>query len=116
MARAQKNCAGRQIDMCSRKPKIERLVNARLPITGIRQITERDSGSERVIGWIDIQLVPDHLAISKRARVIRTNEHDFATAYRRHCPKNDCEQERHSHLRKLRRAIFSARYAEKYPA
>ena len=79
MASAHKNCAGRQIDMCSRKPKIERLVNARLPVTGIRQITERDSGSELVIGWIDIELVPDHLAIGKRARVIGTGEHDFAT-------------------------------------
>ena len=79
MASAHKNCAGRQIDMNSRKPKIERLVNARLPITGIRQITERDSGSERVIGWIDIQLVPDHLAISKRARVIGTGEDGYAT-------------------------------------
>ena len=79
MASAHKNCAGRQIDMCSRKPKIERLVNARLPITGIRQITERDSGSERVIGWIDIQLVPDHLAISKRARVIGAGKDGYAT-------------------------------------
>ena len=53
MASAHKNCAGRQINMCSRKPKIERLVNARLPVTGIRQITERDSGGELAIGWID---------------------------------------------------------------
>lgn len=79
MASAHNNCAGRQIDMCSRKSKIERLVNARLPVTGIRQITERDSGGELAIGWIDIQLVADHLAKGKRARMIRTGEHDFAT-------------------------------------
>src|SRR5438874_3667709 len=87
----------------TRETKVERFIPARFVVTDIRQIAKRDPRSQPAARTFEIELVPDHLAISERLRMIRTNDARSTRNRRNACRKQDRQKNRDSHATNLGR-------------
>src|SRR5882757_9428519 len=87
----------------TRETKVERFIPARFVVTDIRQIAKRDPRSQLAALTFEIELVPDHLAISERLRMIRTSDARSTGNRRNARRKQDRQKNRDSHATNLGR-------------